>query len=224
VGRVRVGFVIDGIVRYCHYFNHANDDTFDSVYMSTPNLPLRYDVQSDGTNAAQVDHICSTVMSEGGVEETGILRSVDTGSTHIDASTENTTYAVLGIRLKSTYKDVTLIPQAISMMAETSTAFRWSLQLNPTVDDTFTYNAVSNSAVELAVGVTANDVTAEGLVVASGYVSDADKAGSAVESELKTSLRMGSLIDGTRDELVLCVTPLSADADIQASLIFREML
>ena len=39
-----------------------------------------------------------------------------------------------------------------------------------------------------------------------------------------TSLRIGSEIDGTKDILVLCVTPLSGGADIQASLTFRELL
>ena len=71
VGRVRVGFVIDGLIYYVHYFNHANDDTFTSVYMSTPNLPLRYTIETDGTEAAELDHICSSVISEGGLEETG---------------------------------------------------------------------------------------------------------------------------------------------------------
>jgi len=33
VGRVRVGFVIDGLIYYVHNFNHANDPTFDRVYI-----------------------------------------------------------------------------------------------------------------------------------------------------------------------------------------------
>ncbi len=39
VGCVRIGFVIDGLIFYCHQFNNANN--LSSVYMSTPNLPLR---------------------------------------------------------------------------------------------------------------------------------------------------------------------------------------
>ena len=57
VGRVRTGFVIDGLPYYVHYFNHSNNPTFKSVYMSTPNLPIRYDIQTDGTNAGSLDHI-----------------------------------------------------------------------------------------------------------------------------------------------------------------------
>ena len=91
VGRVRVGFIIDGLIKYCHYFNHSNDDTFTSVYMSSPNLPLRYDIQSDGTNPGELDHICSTVISEGGIEQTGTLRSVDNGTTEVVATNAKTT-------------------------------------------------------------------------------------------------------------------------------------
>jgi hypothetical protein len=50
VGRVRMGFVVDGIVYYCHQFNHAN--SVSTVYMSTPNLPVRYEIDNDGTGAA----------------------------------------------------------------------------------------------------------------------------------------------------------------------------
>jgi len=111
VGRVRVGFVVDGIIRYCHYFNHANTSPFQTVYMSTPNLPLRYSIQTDGTTSGSLDHICSTVISEGGIEETGILRSVDTGTAHVDADVADTTYAILGIKLKNLYKDITVTPE-----------------------------------------------------------------------------------------------------------------
>lgn len=225
VGRVRVGFVIDGLIYYCHYFNHSNDSSFTSVYMSTPNLPLRYSIESDGNNAAQLDHICGTVMSEGGLEETGILRSIDTGTTHLDANTADTTYAVIGIRLKSAYLDVTVLPKFLSMIAETNDGFRWSLLLNPTISGTFTYTDVTNSALQKALGVTANDITDEGFVIDSGYVpAGAVQSGAEVSREIITALRLGSKIDGTQDEIVLAVTPLTAGADIQASLTVRELL
>ena len=60
VGRVRMGFVIDGIPYVCHQFLNAN--LRNTVYMSTPNLPLRYEIENDGTGAAeQLDHICTSV-------------------------------------------------------------------------------------------------------------------------------------------------------------------
>lgn len=58
VGRVRTGFVIDGIIRYVHYFNHSNDSTFTTVYMSSPNQPIRYDIQSDTNRSGMTPAFC----------------------------------------------------------------------------------------------------------------------------------------------------------------------
>ena len=223
VGRVRVGFVVNGLIYYCHYFNHANDPSFPTVYMTTPNLPLRYSIQSGGSGGS-LDHICSTVMSEGGQEQTGILRSINTGTTHLDANSVGTTYALLGIRLKSSYKDITVVPEFLNLMTVTDTPFLWSLQLNPTIAGTFTYGDIANSAVQGAIGATANTLSTSGLVIDSGYVSSGFKTSTGNERKLVTSLRIGSNIGGTLDTLVLCVAPLGANADIFGSITFREML
>ena len=70
VGRIRFGWVVDGKIYYCHEVNNANNLTL--VYMSTPNLPLRYEIDNDGTGAASsMVQICSTVISEGGEQDTG---------------------------------------------------------------------------------------------------------------------------------------------------------
>lgn len=220
VGRVRCGTVINGLIYYNHFFNHANLSAYTSVYMSSPNLPLRYDIQSDGTGGGQLDHICGTVMSEGGLEQTGVLRSVDTLNTHLDANTPDVTYALLGIRLKSSYLDISVVPEFMSMISETNDDFKWSLLLNPTIAGTFTYSDVTNSAIQRAAGATANTISAYEVKIDSGYAQSA----SSVDRQFVTALRIGSAIDGTPDELVLAVTPLSANADIQGSLTIRELL
>jgi len=56
LGRVRCGFFVAGLPVYTHEFLHANAAGFDSVYMSTPNLPLRYVIKSDGTGGGYLDH------------------------------------------------------------------------------------------------------------------------------------------------------------------------
>jgi hypothetical protein len=223
VGRVRVGFVVNGIIRYCHYFNHSNDSTFTSVYMSTPNLPLRYMITTDGSSTASLDHICSSVMSEGGLEQTGVLRSVDSGTSELDAATGGTTYVLIGLKLKSNYIDITVLPEFFSMINTTGDDYRWELCLNPTVAGSLSYSDVTSSAVQYAVGSSSNTVSDRGLVIDSGYVI-AGGANGAVDRKFVTSLRMGSNIDGTLDELALCVTPLTNGADVYGSLTFRELL
>lgn len=220
VGRVRVGFVIDGIIRYVHYFNHANDSSFDSVYMSTPNLPLRYDIQSDGTNGGYLDHICSTVMAEGGYDANGVLRSINRGSNKIDANTVGNTYSLIAIRLKSTHLDTSIIPINVTTLAATSDAYLWKLLGNPTISGTLTWNDLDDSAIQYAIPGDSNVITDEGVVTASGYTSDDIKSDT---SDIKTSIKLGSQIDGTRDILVLAITPIGSFLDCYGSITWREL-
>ena len=219
VGRVRIGFVIDGEIFYAHQFLNANNKQF--VYMSTPNLPLRSEIENDGTGQADsISQICSSVMSEGGSEDLGVIRYTSTNGTHIDANTANIIYAVVGIRLKSGYIGASIKLLTVSMLTETSDSYEWMLLLNPTVAGTFTYGAESQSALETARGATANTIT-NGYKLAGGWASQQNRS---ISKELDTALLLGSKIDGTVDTIVLCVRPLSANADIQGSITWREIV
>jgi len=189
--------------------------------MSSLNLPLRYSIETDGTAPSHLDHICSTVISEGGVEKTDILRSVDVGSTPLTASSSGTLYAMIGIRLKADYKDITVIPEALTAIATSNDSFRWSLHFNPTITNPFAYSDVDDSSLQEAYGVTANVITDEGTKIASGYSSTSTKQ---IDTVLNTALRLGSTIAGVQDELILAIMPLSTNLTVYGSLEVRELL
>lgn len=217
VGRVRFGIALEGGVIYCHEVTNFNANT--GAYMSSPNLPLRYQLETTSdTPATSMTAICSTVISEGGSQELGILRYKSTEGTHVDADVADTLYAVVGIRLKTTHLDSVVKLANKSMASQTNDDFEWVIMLNPTVAGTFTYNDQTNSAVQAATGATANTVTG-GTAITGGFVKN-DVQSSSV---LANALYLGSAIDGTRDEIVLCVRPLTANADIQGSLTWREL-
>lgn len=221
VGSVRCGFVVDGVFILCHQFNNANN--LGSVYMSTPNLPVRYWIENDGTGAAsEMEQVCASVISEGGIQANGILRYETTGGTHIDANTANTLYACIGLRLKAAEIDEQVDLVSFSMLAETDNDFEWQMVFNPTVAGTFTYSDVPNGSCQTAIGATANTVTG-GTVISGGFTNAAKQAGASASDDLDNALRLGVAIDGTLDEVVLCVRPLSDNADIQASLTWREV-
>lgn len=216
VGRVRMGFVVDGKIYYAHEFNNANN--LSTVYMSTPNLPLRYEIENDGTGvASEIEHICSSVISEGGNEELGTLRHKDSGSVSSLANTA--TYAILGIRLKSTTTCGVVKIENISSIATSNDQFHWELRLNPTIAGTFTYSDETNSVVQTATGSNANTVTG-GTEIDGGYVTTTQ----AITFTIPNALRIGSAIDGTPDELVLVVTPITNNMTMQASITWRESI
>lgn len=71
VGRVRCGFVQDGLIYYAHEFNNAG--VKDKVYMESASLPLRYEIENiGGTNTGTLKQVCSTAKSEGGQEIFGV--------------------------------------------------------------------------------------------------------------------------------------------------------
>jgi len=67
VGRVRVGFDIDGQVFYAHQFLNANSIT--DTYMQSATLPIRYELTTSASATADMKPICAAVISEGGDED-----------------------------------------------------------------------------------------------------------------------------------------------------------
>src|SRR5512139_1254224 len=67
VGRVRVGFDIDGTVIYAHEFLHANSVT--DVYMQTATLPIRAELTTGASETAAMSFVCASVVSEGGQDD-----------------------------------------------------------------------------------------------------------------------------------------------------------
>jgi hypothetical protein len=73
VGNVRCGFIINGQYIVCHTYQNANV-TGTSVYITTAILPVRYEITNTGatSGSSSLKQICSSVVSEGGLEPTSI--------------------------------------------------------------------------------------------------------------------------------------------------------
>jgi len=221
VGSVRCGFVINGELILCHTFRHAN--SLASVYMSTPNLPVRYEIENDGTGVAStLEHICSTVISEGGQQNTGQLHYVSTEGTHCDCNVANTLYGIIGVRLRSDAPDNHVDFAEMSMLNGTVDDFEWVLVYDPTVTGTLTYSGHPNSVCEVAVAGGTPPTITGGTPVIGGFVKSSGNTG-AISSNLDNALRIGTAIDGTQKAMILCCRPLSANADIDAGIGWREL-
>ena len=218
VGTVRYGVFSDGKPVYVHATHNANANT--AVYMSTPNLPVRYSVENDGTYAsvATLRHLCSTVISEGGQNPSGIIHYESTGGNHVDANAVDTLYAVIGVKLRDGYEGLTVDFLSYSILCETNDNFEWVVLFNPTVAGTFTYSDHADGGVQTALGATANTVTG-GQALSGGW----GVGNGSLDGTVENARRLGTAIDGTKDTAVLCVRPLSVNADVQASITWREL-
>ena len=125
VGSVRVGFVIDGEIRYCHQFRHAN--VLDSVYMKTANLPVRYEIENTSTvtGTPTLSCVCASVISEGGFEvDRGLPFCSSNGATLLATTTRR---PILSIRPKATFNSIVnraqFIPGGFAAYSNDHTAY-----------------------------------------------------------------------------------------------------
>lgn len=224
VGTVRCGFVIDGEIYYVHKFHHSN--IIDSVYMSTPNLPMRYEIEniSSGTGSS-LEQICSSVLSEGGYDNAGLTYAIDRGISPLTNVDNNNLYPVLSIRLKSGYFGTQIIPEFIDVFCSSSNAnFRWALILNPTINgiDSASWQTVLNSSIEYDVSRTSTNYLTGGTIIASGYGSQKT---TTLGSIIQGRLALGSTIAGVADQLILAVTKFGGGTDsFVGSITWKEFI
>jgi len=202
VGRVRWGFVVDGIIYPVHYSNHANIS--DGVYMTSPNQPLRWEIRQTGVGSGSFNQICATVGSEGSLNELGITRSAigqEIVSNGISC-TEDVKTALVGMRLKDSQIDIPPDLSGFGTWTTDKTTYLWEIIMNPVVAGTFTYIDEPDSTVQIAKGSTANLVTG-GVRLIAGFAGE--KA--AVNDAVQTARKLGVSIDGVKDTFVIVVTP-----------------
>ncbi len=101
-GRIRIGFSINGTDYTAHNINTSN--TLDVVWMSTPSLPVRYEISNTGATAGinAMKEFCTAVISDGGQKLSGVGFSVSNEVTSRNVGTA-TDVPVLAIRLKSSF-------------------------------------------------------------------------------------------------------------------------
>jgi hypothetical protein len=199
VGRVRCGFVIDGEIRYCHEFNHANN--IDTVYMTTAILPFSYRIENttEQVTSHTLKQICASLLSEGGYEPDGAIYSISHPITAVpNASGERVTAA---IRMASGRTGNIILPARIDVACDSSDLVQWRLRLNPTLSGV-TWAAATNGRGNVETTTTAASVSG-GTIVFTGLLSQ----GQATNLNIDVAIRLALGVDanGTSDVLALTV-------------------
>lgn len=203
-GRVRMGFVINGAIIYCHNFNNANIIT--STYLRMPNLPLRVEIRQTGPGSGNMRQICSTVMSETGFDGIGNLASIDSGVATVQYA-KNINAAFLSIKIKPQYKGVTTSIENINILTDSNVNIRYQIVTNPVYSSPLTYSALTNTPY-LTAGGDGSITATGGNLLYTGYANQKSEGTFSIPGDL---LRLGFGIDGTSDILGLNVYILGAN-------------
>jgi hypothetical protein len=230
VGRVRVGFNIDGFTYYVHEFNHANVEQVP--YFQTANLPISIGLTSTGTTTDSVHFICSSVISEGGQEFQEALRFSTSASvtaangtdTHVLSITPKTTFAGQVNRAK--YRLV-----GVNIFNESTNDVIWKICIGQAITSPTTSDAnTTYSGMEVHTGGTLSGSPA--IIIETSYLqSGSGSGGNAVSGESSdkgiTALYPISLDhEGNQRDLgkvTLLAQGIGGTADIEATLIWEEI-
>jgi hypothetical protein len=151
-GNVRLGFVYNGQFVHCHTFQHAN--VSPTTYLTTACLPLRYEIFNTAltSTGSTLRQICSTILSEGGYQLRGQLRSIFTPVTApVGLGTAGNTECTFSIRLKSSPNrlDAIVVLSVLSILATTNGAnYRASVVVGGTTTGGTWVSAGVDSPVE----------------------------------------------------------------------------
>lgn len=227
VGRVRYGVVQKGVLIYVHEINNYN--SLDTVYLRNPNLPIRYEMSThkNTTTGSLMTQICSTVISEGGFDNTGkrVVITSNNGAT-IGASEYD---AVLFIRYNSnSSKGAQIVPEQLDLLIKpgnsSTFAGRWELLVNPSVTNAVTYNNASGSVVtQVGVVSAGNVITNPGAVIATGYFAGTGANSVAQMVTIDPYYGLGRKIDNTSDILAVGIKTIDNTYTVYPSLIVREL-
>ncbi len=223
VGSVRCGFIIDGQYIVCHTFENANDIT--SVYMTTAILPVRYEITNTAAtaSASSLKQICSSVVSEGGYEQTSIEHVARRTTTRTSIGT--TFVPLVSIRLASTALNAVVLPAKFNVMpTSTGDDFEVILAKNSTGLTSASWAAVSSDAnVEQDTSATAMTV---GTIVDIQYVKATNQSSGTINqpAAYNWDLQLGSSLTGTSDIYTLGIRVLSGSSGAAiGSLTFYDL-
>jgi hypothetical protein len=221
-GLVRFGLVIDGDFVVAHKITNAN--VLDKVYISDPNLPIRYEIENTGTAASgtSLTQICASVQSEGGYDPEGITWSQHTGDSVVGTVSAGTLTPLLSLRVDPNDVGSTeLEPHAWSISSTGAGDYRVEVIVDGDLASASWSDVSTRSASEY--DTSATTITG-GIRIYSQYISgQSGQSAQAGGQQLVQKLKLGSLIDGTPERVTLAIFPIT-DTDVTgATMTWHEL-
>lgn len=222
VGQVRLGCVVSGEYRLCHKFTHKNE--LDAPYFATAKLPVRYEIESDGSGGT-LGMICGTIISEGGFNSLG--NHFGTNQPGGGFSVGSTPEPIISLRLQNSYPDIntTIKIQQIDLINDSNTREGfWTLIFNPTtLSGTFTDAPYPNSSAQICYH-TNNQSLSGGTVITSGFLPQRGPVElTFTPDDILRAQGIGRTIGGVSDIITLAVRAVTQTPTIYGSLNWLEI-
>jgi hypothetical protein len=217
VGRVRCGFVIDGEIKYCHEFNHANN--ISKVYMKTAVLPLSYRIHNSSSIAspATLKQVCSSIISEGGYNPAGPIYTAGPALGSVGNVSSET--LVVAIRMASGATDNLILPSQVDGGIEGNTIGKWRIRRGVTISGA-SWQAADNGRGNVEY-TTAGTITVSGVTEFSSLIGGRSSSSFAAEEAIQLSL--GTDANGASEVLALTIEATTATKGT-ALLGWRELV
>lgn len=234
VGRVRMGFDINGLVYWAHQFTHSN--IINGPYIQSANLPVRCGMTCSGTVSTTLSYICCSVSSEGGIPNTrgrgfGIEGTATAGNgtrTHILSVRPKTTFNSIVNRIKFELDNIHILNQGTG-----ANPILWELCIGQAISGTTAFNDVNTTYSGFEYNTAGTISGSPTLVIASGYCGDGGTSGSrfdqTVFKDIKdTGARYPITLDASGavrplGTLTLIVTGLGGTPTTRAIFNWREI-
>lgn len=204
VGSVRCGFVINGQFIVTHIFHNANIN--DKVYMRSPDLPIRYEIENTQELAvnANLKQICSTVISEGGYDARAVENVFGTSLSGNTTQTSNTFVNLVTIKMRNNFagQEGVIVPSGVDILNISNTDFEWGLFLNATPASAFSY---TNATQRVEYSTNQVNISNIGTRVAGGYMGGKTAPFSLGDGSFNWDYQLGRDVDLNSDTLTLAV-------------------
>ena len=199
----------DGFV-LAHTFDHASINT--GTFIESPNHSVRYEIRST-TGAGNMNAICSTVATEGSLDEEG-ENTVFVDTTPRSTNNIGTIYALKSVKKLANLRDLSVTVNTATLTNNTSGDYGVGLiLLNPTLSNPLDY--VTNGRI--SEGTTSGSITVSNVGTVLGVIS-AGNTGEVSGLNKNVLAKLGMNIDNTSDEIVLAYQPTTANQAMLGTL------
>ena len=218
-GQVVFSFVMDGLPRVIHTFNHGNRLT--QPWCKTPFLPIRLEIENFG-GAAGTHHLyqgSNAILIEGGALKAGVASNILTPLTGITLDDALVFYPVISIRLKPTHLEGVVMPSHFVANTLDNTDIYYKVVRNATLNGTWVDNPDTNAFTQY--NITSTGAVTDGFSLDSGFITAGGMG--KIDLNLRTDLQLGrSSLATVSDTITIAIASKIANKKAVASLTWIE--